>query len=74
MRVEIANAGLLHTLAETLRVDPDRERLLRSVLEQALIDPQVKTAFDLFGPDLPDEVFVGVFDQPRQKGWREIDL
>jgi hypothetical protein len=78
VRVEVkadkADAGLLRTLAETLRGDPDRARSLRSVLEQALIDPQVKTAFDLFGSDLPDEAFAGVFDQPRQKDWREIDL
>jgi putative addiction module CopG family antidote len=27
---------------------------------------EVKTAFDVFGSDLPDETFAGVFDQPRQ--------
>jgi hypothetical protein len=27
---------------------------------------ETKTAFDVFGSDLPDEAFVGVFDQPRQ--------
>jgi hypothetical protein len=43
-------------------------------LEKALIDPEVKTAFDVFGSDLPDEVFAGVFDQPRQVGWRKVDL
>jgi hypothetical protein len=74
LKADKVDAGLLRTLAETLRGDPERARSLRSVLEQALIDPEVKTAFDLFGSDLPDEAFVGVFDQPRQKGWREIDL
>jgi hypothetical protein len=72
VRVEVkpdkADAGLLRMLAETLRADPERAKSLRSVLEQALTDPQVKTAFDLFGSDLPDEGFAGVFDQPRQKG------
>ncbi len=40
----------------------------------ALIDPEVKTAFDVFGSDLPDDAFAGIFDQPRQKGWREVEL
>jgi hypothetical protein len=37
-------------------------------------DPGVETAFDVFGSELPDEAFAGVFDQPRQNGWREVDL
>ena len=78
VRVEVqaakGDAGLIRALAETLRGDPARAKTLRSALEQALIDPQVKTAFDLFGSDLPDEAFAGVFDQPRQKSWRELKL
>ncbi len=31
-------------------------------------DPEIKTAFDVFGSDLPDEEFAGVFDQPRPLG------
>jgi len=34
----------------------------------------MRTAFDVFGSDLPDEVFAGVFEQSRQKLWRKIDL
>jgi hypothetical protein len=78
VRVEVqaakGDAGLIRALAGTLRGDPVRAKALRSALEQALIDPQVKTAFDLFGSDLPDEAFAGVFDQPRQKSWRELKL
>ena len=33
---------------------------------KALTHPEVKTAFDVFGSELPDEFFAGVFDQPRQ--------
>jgi hypothetical protein len=29
-------------------------------------DVEAKTAFDVFGSELPDEAFAGVFDQPRQ--------
>lgn len=78
VRVEVQAAkgdtGLIRALAETLRGDPQRAKSLRSTLEQALIDPEIKTAFDVFGSDLPDEAFEGVFDQPRQTGWREVDL
>ena len=79
MRVEVQAAkgdgGLIRALAETLRGDPERRaKALRAALEQALIDPQVKTAFDLFGSDLPDDVFAGVFDQKRQKSWRELEF
>ncbi|MFZ1962447.1 MAG: hypothetical protein WAU78_03090 [Roseiarcus sp.] len=78
VRVEVqavkGDTGLIRALAETLRGDPARAKTVRSALEQALIDPQVKTAFDLFGSDLPDETFAGVFDQPRQRSWRQVDL
>jgi hypothetical protein len=78
VRVEVqtakADAGLIRALAETLRGEPERAKMLRSTLEQALIDPEVKTAFDVFGSDLPDDAFAGIFDQPRQKGWREVEL
>jgi hypothetical protein len=36
--------------------------------------PETRTAFDIFGSNLPDEVFEGVFNQPRQQNWREADL
>jgi hypothetical protein len=68
------DAGLIKAVAETLRGDPQEAKALRSTLEKALIDPQVKTAFDVFGSDLPDEAFAGVFEQRRQRGWREVNL
>jgi hypothetical protein len=78
VRVEVqapkGDAGLIRALAETLRGDPEQAKTLRSTLQLALIDPQVKTAFDVFGTDLPNEAFDGIFDQPRQKNWREVDL
>ena len=78
VRVEVQAAkgdtGLIRALAETLRGEPERAKTLRSTLEQALADPEVKTAFDVFGSDLPDEAFADVFDQPRQTGWRETGL
>ena len=78
VRVEIQarrkDAGLIRALAETLRGQADKAEALRSALAQALIHPEVKTAFDVFGSELPDETFAGVFDQPRQRDWREVNL
>ena len=69
-----ADAGLIRAVAERLRSEPERAMALRSALERVLVDPEVRTAFDVFGSDLPDEAFAGVLDQPRPRDWREIDL
>jgi hypothetical protein len=37
------------------------------------VGPEVKTAFDVFGSELPDEFFADVFNQPRERGWLEKD-
>jgi hypothetical protein len=78
VRVEVqaakGDAGLIRAVAETLRSKPEKAKALRSTLEKALLDSEVKTAFDVFGSDLPDEAFAGVFDQPRPRKWREVEL
>ena len=78
VRVEVQaarrDAGLIRALAETLRGEASKAEALRSTLAKALPHPEVKTAFDVFGSELPDETFAGVFDQPRQRDWREVDL
>lgn len=78
IRVEVQaarkDAGLIRALAETLRNKSERADALRSTLANALQPPEIKTAFDVFGSDLPDEAFSGVFDQPRRDRWREVDL
>lgn len=78
VRIEVqaarADAGLIRAVAETLRSKPEKAKALRSTLEKALVDPEIKTAFDVFGSDLPDDAFAGVFDQTRAREWREVDL
>ncbi|QQO31455.1 hypothetical protein JJC00_22770 [Bradyrhizobium diazoefficiens] len=78
VRVEVQaakkDASLIRALAETLRDKPERAAALRSTLATALLNPGVRTAFDVFGSELPDEAFSGVFDQPRGDGWRKVDL
>ncbi len=73
VRIEVQvprrDAGLIRAVAQTLRGEPDAEAL-RSMLANALTHPEAKTAFDVFGSELPDETFAGVFDQPRQRDWR----
>jgi hypothetical protein len=78
VRVEVQTTrkdiGLIRAVAKTLRGDPEKAKALRSKLEEALVSPGARTAFDVFGTDLPDEAFKNVFDQPRQERWREVDL
>jgi hypothetical protein len=68
------DADLIRALAETLRSESQKAKALRSTLMKSLVQPEMRTAFDVFGSDLPDEVFAGVFEHSRQKLWREIDL
>jgi hypothetical protein len=78
VRVEVQapkkDAGLIRVLAETLRGKSEKAEAVRSALAKALIHPEVETAFDIFGSELADEAFTGVFDQSRQMDWREISL
>jgi hypothetical protein len=78
VRVEVQaprrDAGLIRALAETLRGEAKNAAALRSALAEALMHPEVKTAFDIFGSELPDEAFAGVFDRSRPGSWREVDL
>jgi len=77
-RVEVQaprkDAGLIRALAKTLRGGTEKAEALRSTLAKAVMNPEMRTAFDIFGSELPDEVFTGVLDQPRQRGWRRVDL
>ncbi len=78
VRVEVQapkkDASLIRAVAETLRGGAEKADKLRSTLAKALMHPKVKTAFDIFGSELPDEAFTGVFDQSRQGNWREVNL
>jgi hypothetical protein len=78
VRVEVQapkkDASLIRALAETLRGRTEKAEALRSTLAKALMHPEVKTAFDIFGSELPDEAFAGVFDRSHHGSWREVDL
>jgi len=76
-RVEVLaprkDVGLIRALAEALRSEAENAEALRSTLAKSL-HPGVRSAFDVFGSELPDEAFAGVFDQPRERPWRRVDL
>jgi hypothetical protein len=78
VRVEVLapkkDAGLIRALAQTLRAGAGKAEAIRSTLAKAVMNPETKTAFDVFGSDLPDDIFADVFEQPRQAGWRRLDL
>jgi hypothetical protein len=78
VRVEVQaskkDANLIRTMALRLRGDPGRAALLRSALASTLDRDGAASAFDVFGSNLSDEVFAGVFDQPQRGEWRKVEL
>jgi hypothetical protein len=78
VRIEVQaprnDVGLIRALAERLRDGPERAEPIRSALASALAHQKVKSAFEIFGSELSDAAFAGVFDQPRQRAWRKVDL
>ena len=78
VRVEVQapkkDAGLIRAVAETLRGKTEEAEALRSTLAKAVMPPELSTAFDIFGSELPDDAFENVFDQPRRGSWRKVDL
>lgn len=78
VRVEVqaapGDSALIRKIAEQLRGDLPKAQRLRERLKASLGADQPKTAFDIFGSDLPDEVFEGVFEQGRGTGWRDVEL
>jgi hypothetical protein len=61
-------------VAATPRGDSETAKTLRSTLAKAVVHREMGTAFDVFGSDLPDQALAGVFEQPRQRQWRKVEL
>lgn len=68
-----SDVDVIQAVTKTRRGKAEKAEALRSTLKQALMHPEVKTAFDIFGSELPDEAFAGVFER-REWNWREVDL
>ena len=70
MRLEVQatrrDADLIRASAKTPGNESEKAKVLRSTLVKAPVHSEIKIAFDVFGSDLPDEVFADVFEQQRQ--------
>jgi hypothetical protein len=79
LRVEVQvpaiDAALLRELAAILRGEPDAAQVLRVQLRTAVAGPRASAVFDIFGSDLPDEYFDGVFEENRRDETpRDVEL
>lgn len=72
VRVNASDASLVRSVVDILRTE--HADALRTALQRAVGKKEVHTAFDIFGSDLPDEYFDGVFERPSDTGWRDIDI
>lgn len=68
------DTALIRAVAETLRSETGQANRLRKMITELLPDAAARNAFDVFGSDLPDSAFQEILDQPRQVGWREVEL
>jgi len=67
--------ALVQRVLEVLRGDDEEQAdKLRRAISDALATPTAASVLDIFGSDLPEEAFEGVFPQRRAGDWREIDL
>ncbi len=78
VRVEVqapgVDAALLKKVAAILRGDVEAAQAMRAQLRSAVAKPRAGGVFDLFGSDLPDDLFEGVFEADRRDLPRDVDL
>ena len=75
VQVPAIDAAILRELAAILRGKADAAQAMRNQLRSVVAKPRVDTVFDIFGSDLPDEYFDGVFEQGRQADMpRDVEL
>ena len=79
LRVEVQvpaiDAALLRDLAAVLRGEPEGAQALRVQLRAAVAGPRTSAVFDIFGSDLPDAYFDGVFEEDRRGDTpRDVEL
>jgi hypothetical protein len=65
VQVPAIDAGILRDLAAILRGKSDAAQAMRNQLRSVVAKPRAESVFDIFGADLPDAYFDGVFDQSR---------
>jgi hypothetical protein len=75
VQVPAVDAGILRDLAAILRGKSDAAQAMRNQLRSVVAKPRLNTVFDIFGSDLPDAYFDGVFEQIRRGDLpRDVEL
>jgi hypothetical protein len=79
LRVEVQvpaiDAALLRDLAAILRGESEAAQALRAQLRTAVAGPRASAVFDIFGSDLPDAYFDGVFEEDRRSDMpRDVEM
>lgn len=79
VRIEVQapaiDAPILRDLAAALRESSRDGQSLRDQLRSIVAKPRAQSAFDIFGSDLPDAYFEGVFDDAGRCDLpRDVDL
>jgi hypothetical protein len=75
VQVPAIDAAILRDVAAILRGKADAAQAMRNQLRSVVAKPRVDSVFDIFGSDLPDAYFDGVFEQGRQADTpRDVEL
>ncbi len=75
VQVPAIDAAILRDVAAVLRGNSDAAQAMRNQLRSVIAKPRVDSVFDIFGSDLPDAYFDGVFEQTRRGDLpRDVDL
>lgn len=79
VRVEVQvpeiDAGMLRDLAAILRGKSDAAQAMRNQLRCVVAKSRAKSVFEIFGSDLPDGHFEGVFKKDRRRDLpRDVEI
>jgi hypothetical protein len=75
IQVPAVDAQIVRELAAILRGGTEAAQAVRQQLRTVVAEPRTHSVFDIFGSDLPDAYFEGVFEHGRRKDApREVEL
>ncbi len=74
VQVPAIDAQILRDVAAILRGKSSAAQAMCAQLRSVVAKPRAESVFDIFGSDLPDGYFEGVFDQGRQLDTPRADV
>ena len=75
VQVPAGDAAIVRDLAAVLRGEAKSAQAMRARLRSAIAEPRAAAVFDIFGSDLPDDSFDGVFEHDRLRDpRRDVEL